>query len=202
MRHAAEKNFLEIFKLALKYGAEVDLDKDYALRHSGYNNNVEIFNILANSPYNRPVTMDNDDILKRASERGHHEIVQICLDKGANPHVNRDTCLRRACKYGHLKVVDIYLGVGTSISVLSDDCIRNAAANGHSDVVRRAILSGADASVYNNYPLRYAAKNGHLETVKVLMDTHGSNAGIHANADECLRTAVKQNMTDIGGKLF
>ena len=87
--------------------------------------------------------------LHEASLNGHKEVVQLLLNKGANP--NKTT------------------GNGSTP-------LYTASWNGHKEVVQVLLEGGAERDVinYGMTPLHLASRNGHKNVEKVLMEWRGS----------------------------
>ncbi|KAK7885178.1 hypothetical protein LTR67_010669 [Exophiala xenobiotica] len=115
-------------------------------------------------------TVDRDN-LSIASIAGHERVVQLLLQRGAAASLR---ALELACHGGHEKVVKILLEAGANPDELS--VFEEACANGRDKVVKILLEAGADPADPSN--LCKAAKAGHEGVVQLLLQ-----AGADASQD-------------------
>jgi Ankyrin repeats (3 copies) len=131
---------------------------------------------------------DNRTPLFIASERGHAEVTQLLLQRGAtaNDHdKNSQTPLHLASGGGHLKVARNLLSHGADANSrhkFNWTPLHLASQIGDVDIARLLLEHGADVNAQNNdstTPLHLASQNGHLQVVQLLL-----RRGADANARE------------------
>ncbi|KAL6859428.1 ankyrin repeat-containing domain protein [Trichoderma novae-zelandiae] len=154
LKGAAERGHLDIVKLLLELGAEV------------------------NGP---PSPSAGRTALQAASGGGFGAIVQLLLECGA--HVNAPsarykglTALQGACLRGNPVVVDLLLGAGADVQASSGGydgdatALHAAAEKGHVEIVKKLVGVGADLNASSNRrgqtPIQGAMAGGHEVIVK------------------------------------
>lgn len=143
------------------------------LNLSDYYNIIEkLVNILGdrtNSEISEIINFKNkctgETILLLASQKGYTEIVNLLLDKRANPNISNsgNTSLIRACNSGYTEIVKLLLDKGADYNI-------------------------TDVAGYN--PLYIACNNGYTKIVKLLLD-NGANPNISKNGKTALIRAYK-----------
>jgi hypothetical protein len=86
---------------------------------------------------------EDDWALRRASEMGQRDVVQLLLDRGADIHYEDDWALQRASEGGHRDVVQLLLDRGANIHARNDRALQLASNWGHQDVVQLLLERGA-----------------------------------------------------------
>jgi ankyrin repeat protein len=202
---ASERGHRKIIDLLVVAGADVnayaDGDYGYALQAAsakGHRGIVEMLiesgaDINAQNGYNYPqgegwckcedcCIADDDEFntaLQAASARGHREVVEILIDKGANVHIQGGpdgNALQAATKYGHQEIVRLLIEKGADVHALcgfSGSALQAAARHGHREIVQLLIEKGADVNAlggFSGYALQAAARHGDQEIVKLLIE--------------------------------
>jgi ankyrin repeat protein len=120
----------------------------------------------------------NEGALIMAAQNGHHEVIRLLLDRGANPDVssyNGVTALSQAAMNGHLRVVELLLARHARVDTkLADGTtpLLLASQNGHLAVVEALLDRGADVTVRTgggDTPLIQASYRGNREIVRALL---------------------------------
>jgi ankyrin repeat protein len=119
--------------------------------------------------YGADVHQYNENLLRRASEKGHLRIVRYLLSKGAEADVWNNAPLRGACENGHLEVVKCLVAAGADVDGQDGAALADAAANNHLDVVAYLLQNGADVSKNNYRALCRAAGESAVDTLKLLL---------------------------------
>ncbi|KAH0499817.1 hypothetical protein TgHK011_006983 [Trichoderma gracile] len=158
LQAAAERGHLNIVKLLLQLGAEV------------------------NAP---PSPSAGRTALQAAAGGGFGAIVQLLLEHGA--HVNAAaarykgfTALQGACLQGRLELVDLLLGAGADVQASGGGydgdatALHAAAERGHVNIVKKLVEIGADVNASSNRrgqtPIQGAMAGGHEPVVKYLRE--------------------------------
>jgi len=133
-----------------------------------------------------------DDAIIYASEYGHLDMVEMLMQRGANPRIKNGMALVVASTCGYLDVVEFLVVAGVSVATSDNDPIIGASANGHLPVVEYLFNNDANIEIGNNSPARVSAMNGHLDVLLYILD-HSTNADI----DVLLRIAAGYGHIDI-----
>ena len=91
MVYGARHGYEEIVKSALKDGADINADNDYALSLAAEDGNTETVRLLSDE--GAKIHVDNDAALRLAADNGHTETVKVLLDRGASIHADNDSAL-------------------------------------------------------------------------------------------------------------
>ena len=161
-----EEKVLEIFKLAVDSGFDVNKDEGFLVNRFIERGNLEIVKFLVSK--GADIHVEDEWPLRQAIEEGSLEIVKFLVSKGADIHAVNNFPLRRAIEEGFIEIVKFLVSQGANIHAEDNDAVKRAAFNGHLEVVKFLVSKGADVHVGNNRALRGASKNGHLEVVKFL----------------------------------
>ena len=139
--YGAQYGYDEIIKSALKAGADVRANYDYALRRAAENGHTETVKVLLDR--GAKIHADDDRALRLAAENGHIEIVKLLLDRGARIHARNDYALRNAADNGHTDIVKVLLDRGADINALDDAALYYAVRKGHPETVKVLLAYGA-----------------------------------------------------------
>ena len=110
---------------------------------------------------------------------GHKKVVQLLLDRGADPNMasgHGETPLHNCAQQGHLDVVKLLLDRGGGINSMRINGVtplHQAVEKDNKDVVRFLLDRGADpnrARKNGRTPLHEAVKNNHEDVVRLLLD--------------------------------
>jgi hypothetical protein len=99
---ASENGKVEIVKMLLKAGADVNAEDDYALRMASAGH-FEVVKLLLEAGAN--IHSNDDYPLLRATNRGHLEIVKLLLKYGANVRAMDDFSIKTASEKGYSEIV-------------------------------------------------------------------------------------------------
>jgi len=118
-----------------------------------------------------------------AAWRGHGEVVELLVDKGANLDAQDKlgwTALQRAADNGHGEVVKLLVEKGANLEAQDTygrTALHLAAQGGHGEVVKLLVEKGANLEAQDTYgrtALHLAAQGGHGEVVKLLVEKVGA----------------------------
>ena len=171
LRRAAMLNNVEMVKILLENGANVDAWNGAPLRYSITNNNMELFKILLEKTLlgksSRVNWIDSKLPLRLAAELGRSEMVRLLIEAkyGTEPF-SLDLALRLVC----LKHT-ILSPHGAALNVTDHD---------RAETVKILLKNGAHVNVKTGEPLRNACRYGFYKTVKVLI-VYGANIKIASN---------------------
>lgn len=145
---AAEHGYIDIVKMLLDSGANVDL-RNY-----------------------------RGSALIRAALKGHKNIVQALLDKGATVNATRNgniSALMDAAYAGHTDIVQLLVDKGADVNMKTTKygltALMWATSNNHIETVQILLKNGADVNAEDNKgetALMWAERQGHTEIVEVL----------------------------------
>ena len=110
LRCAAMSGWLEIAKMLIKAGADVNAAMGSALKEAVLKNDIEIVKLLIEA--GADVHVDDNWVLKSAAVKGYYEITELLLDQGADIHAGNDVALGSASSYGHPEVMALLLKNG------------------------------------------------------------------------------------------
>ncbi|XP_078698733.1 transient receptor potential cation channel subfamily A member 1 homolog isoform X2 [Branchiostoma floridae x Branchiostoma belcheri] len=150
---------------------------------------------------------DNDEntCLHMAVDNGHLELVQLCLEKGADvnrPRTNFATPLHLACVSGNLDIVKLLLehnARSNALNISQEAPIHKAASYNHAHVVKYLLEKGAqiDRREKDNFtPLLLAASEGHVETIQMLLDNNANIAAVDKYDKTALYWAAQEDRLD------
>ena len=104
LRFASRKGRLEVIKLLLEAGADVNANNNLALGASR-KGHLEVVKVLLEA--GADVHAEDDYALRRASRNGNLEVVRCLLDAGANVYAFDKYSERWAMRNGHFVVVKL-----------------------------------------------------------------------------------------------
>lgn len=148
----------------------------------------------------------NEGTLIMAAQNGHDDVVQLLLDRAANPDLsthNGVTALSQAAMNGHAKVVEALLAKGARVEArLADGAtpLLLAAQNGHLWAVQALLDRGADVHARTSdggTPLIQASHKRHNEIVRVLLTCGADVRAAQADGTTALHLAAKAGSSEI-----
>ncbi|KAM4712547.1 ankyrin repeat domain-containing protein 6b isoform 2-T2 [Anableps anableps] len=198
---AAHKGHLEVVRILLKAGCDLDIQDDgeqTALHRAAVVGNTDIISALIQEGCAlERQDKDGNTTLHEVSWHGFSQSVKLLVKAGANVHAKNkagNTALHLACQNGHTQSSKVLLLGGSrpdSQNHAGDTCLHVAARYNHVAMLR--ILLGAFCSVseknmVGDTPLHVAAALNHKKTVRLLLEA-GADSHIHNNAGQ---TALDQ----------
>lgn len=146
----------------------------------------EVKRALTNPETNiNEVDKHDSTALMYATESGHKDMVELLLDKGADPHIitwNDKTALRAAVTQGHTELIKLLLNTPSTFRERSmSAALVEAAQKGDKESVHVLLDNGAnphstawthpsDSFPTESTPLIEAARAGHTDIVRLLLD--------------------------------
>ncbi|VDN95444.1 unnamed protein product, partial [Brugia pahangi] len=205
LMEAASSGYLDVVSLLVQHGFQVlpcnqndlkvglcDRFTRNALKHA---EKAVVIDLHETEFYNRAF---QESALTLAAYKGHYDVVQYLLEKGANKHKEElHTALMEASMDGHYEVAKLLLDNGAPVNLASDSFespLTLAACGGHPDLVcdfvrllleRGAIVEEVNDEGYT--PLMEASREGHLEVVRLLIKF---GAKVNIQTDETGETAL------------
>ena len=164
---------------------EILMDAIYLFEATMQGNNYQIRRTLANGMVNIDLEygLNRTTLLMTAANGGQEDIVQLLLNRGANPD-KTDACgitpLSRASSKGHHSVVKLLLDSGANPNKAANNGntpLYYASWRGHKKVAQLLMAHGANPNKAGEgglTPLHMAAVYGHREVVKSLLSA-GAN---------------------------
>ncbi|XP_043961646.1 ankyrin repeat domain-containing protein 6b isoform X3 [Gambusia affinis] len=198
---AAHKGHLEVVRILLKAGCDLDIQDDgeqTALHRAAVVGNTDIISALIQEGCAlERQDKDGNTALHEVSWHGFSQCVKLLVKAGANVHAKNkagNTALHLACQNGHTQSSKVLLLGGSrpdSQNHAGDTCLHVAARYNH--VAMLHILLGAFCSVsekntVGDTPLHVAAALNHKKTVRLLLEA-GADSHIQNNAGQ---TALDQ----------
>ena len=173
---AARNGNIEIVRLLISYGAEVDhYNKEksalhQACKHGHYTIVVELINARATI---------FGDCLVTASFGAHKNIVKLLLQHGANPNhvcMHGNTALYWAVYNNRIDIIKILIQYGVNINVRHNftkgTVLYRAIEKGYIKVVELLLKHNINVNIvdhYDNKPLHFAASEGRYNIIKLLL---------------------------------
>lgn len=186
LSYAAEEGQMEISKLFLEYGADVNADKGLALRQAVCARHLSIVKLLLS--HGADVHAFEEEPLHTAAASGSVEIMELLLEHGADVHSYNDRALCYAARSGNLDVVKILLRYGANINGGRYGALDWAASDGRLEVVEYLLENGATVKFDH---IKDAATKGHIEVARLLMK-HGAEV----IKDSLLKEAIDNGDTE------
>uniref|UniRef100_A0A8C9TKC1 Ankyrin repeat domain 6b n=1 Tax=Scleropages formosus TaxID=113540 RepID=A0A8C9TKC1_SCLFO len=207
---AAYKGHLEVVRILLKAGCDLDIQDDgdqTALHRAAVVGNNDIISALIQEgcALDRQ-DKDGNTALHEVSWHGFSQSVKLLVKAGANVHAKNkagNTALHLSCQNGHTQSSRILLLGGSrpdSKNNLGDTCLHVAARYNHVTVIR--ILLGTFCSVTEknqngDTSLHVAAALNHKKTARLLLEA-GADSLVHNGAGKTpLDLAREHNNPDV-----
>ncbi|XP_033635280.1 transient receptor potential cation channel subfamily A member 1 homolog isoform X2 [Asterias rubens] len=204
---------LEVAKMLIEKGAQLrccDEENNTPLLVACTEGHIKIVQLLFAAGENQGILSqmltDRDVELNTAIhvavDSGKQEIVQMCLEKGANVNTfdyQRNTSLHVAAAAGHLNIVKLLLQRGARIDALNAEratALHRACAFNRQHVVEFLIKSGAklERRDKDNFtPLLIAASNGHSATIAELLKRGGNIRAVDKHEKSAVYWAAQEN---------
>ena len=192
---SVEKGYIDLVRLMIERGA----DPGRALIVAARKGNRDMFKMCLH--------MNEDDwkgtmefALMNAASHGHPDIVQLCIDEGADinyRNYRKETSLFQASENGHREVVKILIANGAKLNLQDKNHtapVNRAACSSNWNIVTLLAQAGANLNIvdlWRNTPLLWAIRYcENTEVIKTLID-----AGARLNIrDEDTNTALMNAM--------
>ena len=142
--------------------------------------------------------------LIKASRKGHKDVVQLLLDRGADANKgNESTALHAAVFLGHKDVVQLLIDRGADPNRANNfgfSSLRIACGNGRKDVLQILLHRGLDLNDRDHIgyaPLYWAVCSGHKDVIQLLLDNGADPNKADRWGTTPLSIAVDRSLTDI-----
>ncbi|KAK6330555.1 hypothetical protein TWF718_002755 [Orbilia javanica] len=208
---AAFDGTLEIVRMLLDHGADVNSPNGWALQTAAEQGHLEVVELLVQHGANVNASLDGGKFnlgtaLQAACEAGQVDVVTFLLKHGADPNVGGgpETCpIIAACRRGEADILGHLIDAGATINRFGgpdmSSPLINAAGTLYKDSVERLLNAGADINLADqdgDTALIVAASVGDAELVAFLLEkgadiTHVSKRDVNA-----LQTAKNSGATD------
>jgi ankyrin repeat protein len=185
LSHATEKGHADIVAILLEKGADphaTDIKTDRTpLMNAAYQGDQKSVNLLLDKGVNIDTANRTGwTALNSAADQGHIDIVQLLLERKADP--NACSPLIKALNRNYSEVAQLLLKQHADPNQAdANGCtpLNMAAMKGHEDAVKQLLKLGADANSVRSSrrtALYDAAKNGHTGIIRLLLEN-----GAHIN---------------------
>ncbi|RVD90439.1 uncharacterized protein DFL_001404 [Arthrobotrys flagrans] len=208
---AAFDGTLEIVRMLLDHGADVNSPDGWALQTAAEQGHLDVVELLVERGANVNACLDEDKFdlgtaLQAACEAGQDEIVAFLLKHGADPNIGAgpETCpIIAACRRGEAYILELLINAGATIDRFGgpdmSSPLINAAGTLYKDSVEKLLNAGADINLADqdgDTALIVAANVGDAQLVAFLLEkgadiTHVSKRNVNA-----LQTAKNSGATD------
>jgi ankyrin repeat protein len=210
MQAAALGNHVEIVRLLLEQGAQVNTDHGYfgdPLQAAAFGGGTETVQILLD----RGATLDTDhgeygNALIAAAYGGNHEIAKALIDRGINPELSsrkHGGAIAGAATSRQPGLIKLLLTKGQDINDPNPpkgSALYCVAKSGDVDNARMLIRGGANVNLVSgelHTALQVACNEGHLEMVRLLLG-NGANVNVFGGRlDSALQACIDFGNLDI-----
>lgn len=212
LNNAARNGHTDTVKALLKLGANIHNFGETPMQQAIWNGHTDTVKALLNNPGDpADIHYYNDLALRRAGSLGHIDIVKLLLKNGADIHANDDEVFRQAIaagridpKTGSLELAQVLLDNDppANIHAKGEEALIYQAAHGRIVKMKFLLKNGADINADNDAAFRKAARYGKTKMMSLLATYKPKSANIHANKDEAIKVAVKNNNNFVLKELF
>jgi len=141
-------------KVALKNGADIHTNDDYAVRYVCYNNSLELVKYLVENGAN--IHANNNQPIRLASERNYINIVEYLIEKGVNitnviKETPNDSLLSHAINNENSYYVNMLLEYKIDIHCDDEYFLKKAYLKGNVDIIKSLIKYGADVDIVKDW---------------------------------------------------
>ncbi|XP_050430101.1 ankyrin repeat domain-containing protein 17 isoform X3 [Adelges cooleyi] len=211
LMEAASSGFVEIVRLLLAHGADVNAlssTGNTPLMYACAGGHVDTVKELLNYEANVEDHNENGHTpLMEAASAGHVMVAKILLEHGAgiNTHSNefKESALTLACYKGHLEMVRFLLAAGADQEHKTDEmhtALMEASMDGHVEVARLLLDSGAQVNMPTDSfesPLTLAACGGHVELALLLIERGANIEEVNDEGYTPLMEAAREGHEDM-----
>ena len=148
LNDSAAQGELELVKEAIKKGASIHREDNYALRLASKSGHLDIIKYLVSLGAN--IHAKDEYALRYASLNGHLDVVKYLVEY--TPPISSGNLVEN----------------GANIHILNEETLTWAVLNGHLDVVKYLVSQGADVHADDDQALKWANEMGHEEIIKYL----------------------------------
>jgi len=209
---------LEMVDLLLNKGVDIYCRNCLALVQASGNGKVNLVKLLLEKMGKKIITLSHESNNEHSStnfdlamisavSNNHNSIVQLLLEKGADPSVNNSEVLIVCAEQGNSEMVKLFLQYGADPNILDGIIIKKAIINDHIDIVKILIDFEknddyvCDLSINNSAPIRWAAYKGKYEIAKLLLESKNKKGDprfdVGAENNDAHYLATKYNHTKI-----
>ncbi|XP_053500125.1 ankyrin repeat domain-containing protein 6b isoform X2 [Ictalurus furcatus] len=202
---AAYKNHIEVVRILLRAGCELDIQDDgdqTALHRAAVVGNSDVITALIQEgcALDRQ-DKDGNTALHEVAWHGFSQSVKLLVKAGANIHAKNkagNTALHLACQNGHAQSTKVLLLGGARPDCknnVGDTCLHVSARYNHVAVIRvllGAFCSVAEKNQAGDTALHVAAMLNHKKTARVLLEA-GADRNIQNNAGQTALDQAREN---------
>ncbi|KAF4092108.1 hypothetical protein AMELA_G00017230 [Ameiurus melas] len=202
---AAYKNHIEVVRILLRAGCELDIQDDgdqTALHRAAVVGNSDVITALVQEgcALDRQ-DKDGNTALHEVAWHGFSQSVKLLVKAGANIHAKNkagNTALHLACQNGHAQSTKVLLLGGARPDCknnVGDTCLHVSARYNHVAVIRvllGAFCSVAERNQAGDTALHVAAMLNHKKTARVLLEA-GADGNIQNHAGQTALDQAREN---------
>ena len=170
---SSNSGYLEVIKLLIDLGADVQYDNNKAIIKASKNGRFEAVKLLIES--GADIHAQNNLAIICASENGRLEAVKLLIKYGANVQAQNNLAIIYASYGGHLQIIKLLIESGADIHAQNNRAIIEASSKGHIKAIKLLIDSGADIHAQNNKALIMARYNNCAGVVQLLIENGAKN---------------------------
>lgn len=134
------KKSIEIIKLLIENGINVQANNNQALKSACYEDLADVVEILLNSGAN--IDIGKDSILGCANNM---DVIKILVEHGADPFYNKNALFLDACENYDLKLITYLIEIGADVNIPDDNPICSIFdSKGNPKIKRLLLQNGAN----------------------------------------------------------
>ena len=193
MRNGAVNGRLDLVKIALANGADVNSMNGISLANASFYGYIDIVKFLLENGAN--INVENSRALMWVVTKPKNiDIIRLLLMNGADVNAENGGPIIIAASHGYTDILRLLYEFGADIHRRDDEALIQAVIGGHIDIVYLLLEAGANVHTKDDAALIEANVRGHTDMVRLLLD-YGADPA--AREGRALRIAKEFGFTDI-----